>query len=161
MIATAEDDHLTGLCVEERTPSNAGEQVEYSSLPIFNELHRQLELYWDRKLQVFEIPLAPHGTSFQLRVWSALQGIPYGETISYGELARRIGQPAAVRAVGGANGANPIAIIIPCHRVISWNGALSGYAGGADRKRALLALEDALTPRMQVEGARGAGIGQL
>jgi methylated-DNA-[protein]-cysteine S-methyltransferase len=89
----------------------------------------------------FTVPLAPMGTPFQLRVWRALLDIPYGETTSYGELARRLGQPTASRAVGLANGSNPLPVIIPCHRVIGANGSLTGYGGGLPIKQALLALE--------------------
>jgi methylated-DNA-[protein]-cysteine S-methyltransferase len=81
------------------------------------------------------------GTQFERRVWRALQGIPYGETVSYGEIARRVGQPSAARAVGLANGRNPIAVVVPCHRVIGANGTLTGYGGGLERKRLLLELE--------------------
>jgi methylated-DNA-[protein]-cysteine S-methyltransferase len=101
----------------------------------------ELEAYFGGRLRAFRTPVAPRGTPFQLRVWEALREIPYGETVSYGELSRRIGRPEAVRAVGAANGANPIAIIIPCHRVIGANGSLTGFGGGLDVKRALLALE--------------------
>jgi methylated-DNA-[protein]-cysteine S-methyltransferase len=104
-------------------------------------VRRQLEAYFAGRLRRFSVPLAPEGTPFQLAVWRALQEIPYGETISYGELARRIGDPKAVRAVGAANGANPIAIISPCHRVIGANGSLVGFGGGLAVKRALLDLE--------------------
>ena len=102
---------------------------------------RQLFEYFSGKRQVFELDLAPRGTEFQLAVWNALLAIPYGDTISYAELARRIGKPSAVRAVGAANGANPIPVIIPCHRVIGSNGTLTGYGGGIERKQWLLALE--------------------
>ena len=91
--------------------------------------------------RVFDLSLAPAGTAFQLRVWEELGHIPYGETISYGELARRIGDPKASRAVGLANGRNPISILIPCHRVIGANGKLTGYGGGVERKAALLDFE--------------------
>lgn len=101
----------------------------------------QLQAYLAGELREFELPLAAAGTPFQQRVWRALCDIPYGETISYGELARRIGQPKAARAVGLANGQNPISIVVPCHRVIGANGALSGYGGGLERKRWLLAHE--------------------
>jgi len=101
----------------------------------------QLQAYLAGELREFELPLAAEGTPFQQRVWRALCDIPYGETISYGELARRIGQPKAARAVGLANGQNPISIVVPCHRVIGANGALTGYGGGLDRKRWLLAHE--------------------
>lgn len=101
----------------------------------------ELEAYFAGRLRAFRTPVAPDGTPFQRRVWEALREIPYGETMSYGELSRRIGRPDAVRAVGAANGANPIAIIIPCHRVVGANGSLTGFGGGLDVKRALLALE--------------------
>ncbi|MBZ5600439.1 MAG: methylated-DNA--[protein]-cysteine S-methyltransferase [Acidobacteriia bacterium] len=102
---------------------------------------RQLRAYFAGKLERFDIPLAPEGTPFQRQVWKRLCEIPYGETISYGELARRIGNPKASRAVGLANGSNPIAIVIPCHRVIGSNGKLTGYGGGLPLKEKLLALE--------------------
>ena len=89
----------------------------------------------------FDLPLRPAGAPFQLRVWEALLRIPYGETASYGEIARELGHPTAARAVGAANGRNPIAIVVPCHRVIGANGSLTGYAGGLECKRALLDLE--------------------
>lgn len=107
----------------------------------FAEATRQLKAYFAGRLKSFTLAVDPGGTPFQSRVWRALQEIPYGETISYGEVARRIGDPKAVRAVGLANGANPISIVIPCHRVIGANGALVGYGGGLPMKRALLALE--------------------
>ncbi len=102
---------------------------------------RQLRDYFAGTRRQFDLPLAPEGTPFQIRVWNELQRIPYGETMSYGELARRVGNPNASRAVGLANGANPIAIVIPCHRVIGSNGKLTGYGGGLDTKQWLLALE--------------------
>jgi len=101
----------------------------------------QLEEYFTRRRRRFDLPLAPSGTEFQLAVWSELERIPYGETISYGDLAARIGRPRAVRAVGAANGRNPIAIIVPCHRVIGADGSLTGFGGGLPRKRLLLELE--------------------
>jgi methylated-DNA-[protein]-cysteine S-methyltransferase len=105
------------------------------------EVIRQLEDYFRGKRRDFELTLAPRGTEFQLACWGELQRIAYGSTISYGELARRIGKPSAVRAVGAANGANPIPVVIPCHRVIGANGTLVGYGGGLHIKRALLAIE--------------------
>lgn len=101
----------------------------------------QLRAYFEGTLQLFDLPLAPRGTAFQQRVWSGLREIPYGETISYADLAVRIGSPQACRAVGLANGANPIPIVIPCHRVIGRNGSLVGYGGGLAIKQWLLALE--------------------
>jgi methylated-DNA-[protein]-cysteine S-methyltransferase len=107
----------------------------------FAEVIRQLRAYFGGKLKEFDVPLALEGTEFQLSVWRALRTIPYGETISYGQLAERIGNPKAVRAVGLANGANPIPIIVPCHRVIGSNGSLTGFGGGLVNKKKLLALE--------------------
>lgn len=101
----------------------------------------QLRAYFGGERQSFDLPLAPRGTEFQLSVWNALQRIPYGQTTTYSTIAERIGRPAAIRAVGAANGANPIPIIIPCHRVIGANGSLTGFGGGLDVKRQLLALE--------------------
>lgn len=101
----------------------------------------QLRAYFAGERQSFDLPLAPRGTEFQLSVWDALQRIPYGQTTTYSTIAERIGRPAAIRAVGAANGANPIPIIIPCHRVIGTNGSLTGFGGGLDVKRKLLALE--------------------
>lgn len=105
------------------------------------EAIRQLRAYFAGELEAFDLPLAPKGTPFQQKVWSELCKIPYGETISYGELARRIGNPNASRAVGLANGSNPIPIVIPCHRVIGANGKLTGYGAGLEIKEKLLALE--------------------
>ncbi len=103
----------------------------------------QLEEYFSGARTSFALPLAPRGTPFQLAVWNALTKIPYGETITYGELARRVGRPAAPRAVGQANGANPLPIVYPCHRVVAAGGRLGGYGGGTETKRRLLALEGA------------------
>jgi len=102
---------------------------------------RQLRAYFAGDLQHFELPLHPKGTPFQLRVWELLQQIPFGETTTYGELARRLGNPAASRAVGLANGSNPIPIVIPCHRVIGSTGKLVGFGGGLPTKRWLLDFE--------------------
>ncbi len=102
---------------------------------------RQLRAYFAGVLETFDLALAPEGTPFQLAVWNRLCEIPFGETISYGELARRLGNPKASRAVGLANGSNPIPIVIPCHRVIGSNGKLTGYGGGLPIKEKLLALE--------------------
>ena len=107
----------------------------------FKEVIRQLEAYFEGKLEDFDLPLVLDGTEFQVLVWRNLQKIPYGETVSYGQLARRIGSPDAARAVGLANGSNPIPIIIPCHRVIGSDGHLTGFGGGLPVKKKLLALE--------------------
>jgi methylated-DNA-[protein]-cysteine S-methyltransferase len=112
----------------------------------FGEVRQQLDDYFAGTRRVFEVPLALRGNAFELRVWDALQEIPYGETVSYGEIARRIGEPTAARAVGLANGRNPIAVIVPCHRVIGADGSLTGYGGGLERKRFLLDLETGVAP---------------
>lgn len=108
---------------------------------ILDATRRELDAYFAHKLRVFTVPVAPQGTAFQQQCWAALQKISYGVTRSYGQQAAAIGNPAASRAVGLANGRNPISIIIPCHRVIGSNGSLTGYGGGMDRKRLLLDLE--------------------
>lgn len=108
---------------------------------VLAETERQLTEYFAGTRTEFDLPLAMPGTAFQQRVWAGLREIPYGETISYGELARRLGQPNASRAVGLANGRNPISIIVPCHRVVGSTGRLTGYGGGLDRKARLLDLE--------------------
>ena len=107
----------------------------------FADVRAQLAEYFAGGRTAFDVPLALQGTDFQRRVWEALLEIPYGETVSYGELARRIESPRAVRAVGLANGRNPVAVIVPCHRVIGADGTLTGYGGGIERKRLLLELE--------------------
>lgn len=107
----------------------------------FDEPIRQLELYFQGRLKEFTLKLAPRGTPFQLDVLRALQEVPYGETVSYGEIALRIGRPKASRAVGGANARNPLPIVIPCHRVIGSDGSLVGFGGGLDIKKKLLDLE--------------------
>lgn len=106
-------------------------------------LRRQLADYFAGRRRTFDLPLALEGTPFQRRVWAALREIPYGETRTYGELAARLGDPKLARAAGAANGANPVSILVPCHRVIGAGGALTGYAGGLDLKAALLRLEGA------------------
>jgi methylated-DNA-[protein]-cysteine S-methyltransferase len=117
----------------------------------FADVARQLEEYFAGERTVFDVPLVLDGTAFQRRVWGALRDIPYGTTISYGELARRIGQPSASRAVGLANGRNPISVIVPCHRVIGADGTLTGYGGGLERKQLLLGLEAGETGQLQFD----------
>ena len=112
-----------------------------------DEVERQVNEFFAGKRQTFDLPLAPRGSDFQKRVWAELCKIPFGETISYGELAKRIGNPAASRAVGRANATNPIGVIVPCHRVIGMNGQLTGYAGGLALKEKLLAWERAIMSR--------------
>ena len=113
-----------------------------SSKGVVGQAVKQLREYFAGKRADFDLPLAPEGTEFQQSVWRNLQEIPYGETISYGELAKRVGNPKASRAVGAANGRNPIPIVIPCHRVIGASGKLTGFGGGLPTKEALLALEE-------------------
>ena len=115
--------------------------VEHGRHAVLDEAVRQLDEYFAGERLEFELPLEPNGTPFQRQAWTALCTIPYGETISYGEQARRIGPAADPRAVGQANGRNPIAVIVPCHRVIGADGSLTGYGGGVERKRLLLELE--------------------
>lgn len=129
------------LALEFDTPQASGDALPRPARELVDALRRRLDAYFAGERIAFDLPLAPAGTPFQLGVWDALCGIPYGETVSYAEIARRVGRPSAVRAVGAANGRNPIAILIPCHRVIGANGTLTGYGGGLDRKQALLALE--------------------
>jgi methylated-DNA-[protein]-cysteine S-methyltransferase len=107
----------------------------------FQHAIAQLAAYFAGRLKRFDLTIAPEGTPFQRDVWSALRKIPYGETVSYGELTRRLGRPRASRAVGAANGRNPIPIVVPCHRVVGSNGALTGFGGGLSIKRRLLELE--------------------
>lgn len=130
---------LTGLEFErQRHPLPQAPRGEDALLASARE---QLSLYFEGKLTAFELPLAPPGTPFQRAVWAALGAIPFGETRSYAELAGDLGKPKASRAVGLANGRNPISIVIPCHRVIGADGGLTGYGGGLERKRWLLAHE--------------------
>ncbi len=140
---------LTGLFFADRRYGEAvGEGwVEAAEAEPFPLAKVQLTEYFDGKRRVFSVPLALHGTPFQLSVWEALQSIPYGQTISYRELARRVGRPASVRAVGQANGHNPVSVIVPCHRVIGSDGKLTGYGGGLERKEALLRLEAGNHPK--------------
>jgi len=141
----AQDSSLAGVFMQtaryEPDADTLGTAVPADAEPVLAEAAGQLDAYFDGELTAFDLPLRLAGSRFQRSVWAALQDIPYGETISYGELARRIGQPSASRAVGLANGKNPVSIVVPCHRVIGADGSLTGYGGGMDRKRFLLALE--------------------
>lgn len=133
-------DRPGGSPPEKRRP--AGDDTP-AAARILDEAKRQLGEYFTGGRRVFDLPLAPAGTAFQMAVWRGLREIPFGETRSYGDIARRIGRPKAVRAVGAANGANPISIIVPCHRVIGRDGRLTGFGGGLANKRILLELEGA------------------
>ena len=130
LLTADEDGHLTGLFLRHDV-TGGGDGP-------FDAAREQLDAYFAGELEEFDLPLAPHGTPFQLRVWDELRRIPFAETISYKELALRLGDLKLVRAVGTANGRNPLSIVIPCHRVIGTDGTLVGYGGGLERKRWLL-----------------------
>lgn len=122
-------------------PSAAKEWRRDPACAILKQAKRELAEYFAGKRQRFSVPLDPAGTPFQRSVWKSIAKVAFGKTITYGELARRAGHPGSARAAGAATGRNPIGIIVPCHRIMGANGTLTGYAGGLDRKRALLALE--------------------
>jgi methylated-DNA-[protein]-cysteine S-methyltransferase len=138
---TAEGDALVEVDLAVSPESSTSVADPTSASPLLAEAARQLDAYFAGELREFDLPLRPHGTPFQLAVWDALREIPYGQTASYADVARRIGRPTAARAVGHANGRNPLAVVVPCHRVIGSDGSLTGYAGGLEMKRVLLALE--------------------
>lgn len=136
--------HLTGVWFETHRhgPGDVGAEVDVADGPaVLAEAARQLAEYFDGERTDFDVPVAVAGTPFQERVWAALREIPYGRTWSYGELARAVGSPGAARAVGLANGRNPVSIVVPCHRVVGARGAITGYGGGVERKQVLLDLE--------------------
>jgi methylated-DNA-[protein]-cysteine S-methyltransferase len=135
LLVTGDGDAVTGLYMDREPERGRRDDAAFA------HARAQLGAYFAGELARFEIPLAARGTEFQRRVWHALGEIPYGETTTYGELAAAIGRPDACRAVGLANGRNPISIVVPCHRVIGSGGALTGYGGGIERKRWLLAHE--------------------
>jgi methylated-DNA-[protein]-cysteine S-methyltransferase len=139
----AEDGGLAGLYMtgqRHRPPEETFGERDPSQ-PVFGRVAEQLDAYFTGELTEFGLPLALHGTPFQRRVWAGLREIPYGSVLSYGQLATRLGQPGASRAVGLANGRNPVGIIVPCHRVVGSTGSLTGYGGGLARKRRLLDFE--------------------
>jgi len=136
LVLSAEDGRLSGVAF-------AAAAEDRGTEPVLLEAEAQLRGYFAGELEHFELPLAARGTDFQRSVWEALCEIPYGRTVSYSELAAAIGRPSACRAVGAANGRNALAVVVPCHRVIGAAGALTGYGGGLERKRLLLALEAA------------------
>ena len=119
----------------------AGETLQQSDVPVLDATAGQLDEYFAGTRTTFDVPLDLHGTPFQLAAWQALAGIPYGETRTYGEQADTIGRPTAVRAIGAANGRNPVSIVLPCHRVIGSDGSLTGFGGGLEVKAQLLLLE--------------------
>jgi len=134
---------LAGLYMNGRAPASADTAgvAEGTDAAVLDEAARQLSEYFCGQRQSFDLPLTLEGTAFQRRVWQALLGIGYGQTVSYGQLAGQIGRPTAARAVGLANGRNPVSIIVPCHRVVGSDGSLTGYGGGLGNKRRLLELE--------------------
>ena len=142
VVGTARGLTEVGFTEGDRPVQKGPAQQEVPELLV--ETNRQLQEYFEGQRQHFTLPLAPRGTAFQQRVWQELRKIPWGTTTTYRDIAQRIGQPTAVRAVGSANGRNPVAIVIPCHRVIGSDGSLTGYAGGLATKRRLLQLEGAL-----------------
>ncbi len=145
---------LTHLSFQDgRQPTKPDPQWTYSETP-FQQPIQQLKEYFFGKRKTFTIKLAPKGTPFQQKVWQALLSIPYGQTLSYGQIAQAIGKPKAVRAVGAANGQNPVSIIVPCHRVIGSNGNLVGYGGGLSIKEALLTHENTHRPLRKALGPR-------
>jgi methylated-DNA-[protein]-cysteine S-methyltransferase len=135
-----DDAGLHGVYFEGARAGALSETCVLDSRPL-REAIRQLEEYFAGRRTAFDLSLSPHGTAFQRRVWNALAEIPFGDTWSYAAVAQRIGAPTAARAVGAANGKNPLPIVVPCHRVIGADGSLTGYGGGLERKRQLLALE--------------------
>jgi len=142
IVANLDDDTIVMVGFNQYELPEDAVPVAPGKLPaVLQMAARQLDEYFAGKRQKFDLPLAPAGTDFQLSVWEALQTIPYGETRSYGQIAAQIGNPKASRAVGGGNNKNPIAIIIPCHRVIGSSGKMVGYRGGVDIKEYLLRLE--------------------
>ncbi|MGL6258857.1 methylated-DNA--[protein]-cysteine S-methyltransferase [Vibrio sp. WXL103] len=144
--AQANQTQLLGVWFEIHTtkPESLGERND--NHPVLLAAKQQITEFFSGRRTQFDLPLKTQGTDFQQSVWRALQDIPFGETWSYKQLAEHIGKPKAVRAVGAANGKNPISVIIPCHRVVANDGRLSGYAGGVERKRALLDLESSIQP---------------
>lgn len=141
LLLSAEDSALTGLYFSTGGKARGADPSWTRDDTRFDTARKQIDEYFEGRRKTFDLDLAPKGTAFQQSVWGALLEIPYGETRSYLDIAQRIGNPKAVRAVGGANGNNPIALVVPCHRVIGSNGALTGFGGGLDTKRHLLQHE--------------------
>jgi len=143
MLLVAADDALTGIHFDGQRyqPAPGADWRQDAGHPALRAAQAQLAEYFAGARTAFDLPLAPAGTPFQRAVWAAIRTVRYGETISYGELAARAGAPRSIRAAGAATGRNPWGIVVPCHRIVGADGALTGYAGGLERKRALLALE--------------------
>lgn len=146
VFATALGGALTGIYFEgqRHAPPISPEWIEDPTHAPLADCARQLVDYLEGRRCTFDLPLAPQGTEFQRRVWIEIARIPYGATLSYAELAARAGAPGAARAAGAATGRNPLSVVVPCHRVVGTGGALTGYAGGLDRKTRLLEIEGAL-----------------
>ena len=146
MLATARGEALTGLYFEGQRymPAIGGDWIADSDAAPLARCARQVGEYFDGKRRVFDLALQPEGSEFQRRVWSEIARIPYGQTLTYAELAARAGAPGSARAAGSATGRNPHTLIVPCHRVVGSDGSLTGYAGGVPRKMKLLEIEDAL-----------------
>ena len=153
LLLTSDGAALTGVYFEGHTPDPAW-QEDYD---ILREAREQLADYFAGTRTEFSLPLAPSGTPFQMRVWEGLNAIPFGSTISYGEQARRMDRPSASRAVGAANGRNPIPVVVPCHRVIGAGGSLTGFGGGLERKRWLLDHEAAVLAALGARTLQGVG----
>jgi len=143
LVADAPGEALGGIYLERQKyfPEDVAAWNESPRLPVFRKAVAQLREYFAGARTDFDLPLAPEGTPFQRDVWTAIGAVPFASTITYGELARRVGRPSAVRAAGAATGRNPLTIVIPCHRIVGSGGTLTGYAGGLERKRILLTLE--------------------
>ena len=146
LTVASDGENIIGLWLEGQKyfAATINEDAIEKELPIFDEARRWLDIYFSGREPDFLPPLAPRGSEFRRAVWGELLRIPYGETVSYGEIAKRLGGKTSARAVGGAVGHNPISIIIPCHRVVGAKGSLTGYAGGVDKKKQLLRLEKAV-----------------
>jgi len=141
LLLTGDGESLQGLHFSTGKKARGADPRWRRSDDTFRDVRLQIREYFGGERKTFDVPLAPQGTDFQISVWQALAKIPYGETCAYADIAKGIGNPKAVRAVGSANGNNPIAIIVPCHRVIGSDGNLTGFGGGLDSKRYLLELE--------------------
>ena len=141
LLLVGDGEALRGLYMQEGSRPRKVERGWHQASAPFDGVRAQLAEYFAGRRTTFDVPLAMHGTPFQRRVWQALLEVRYGQTRTYGEIARRIGYPSEARAVGAANGSNPIAVIVPCHRIIGSDGSLTGYGGGLQRKRLLLDLE--------------------
>jgi methylated-DNA-[protein]-cysteine S-methyltransferase len=148
LLLVADDQALRVIEFENpRHPIRPSPHWQAGDSEVMRRAERQLAEYFRGERQRFELPLAPVGTPFQRQVWNTLAGIAYGQTISYAQLAQRVGKPTAMRAVGAANGRNPLPIVLPCHRVIGADGSLTGFGGGLPTKQYLLQLEGALPAR--------------